>query len=112
MPDPTRSMLPTEVVQFLEAPGGHSLIVRGNAGTGKTTFALQVADEFYDRRKVHYLSTRVSDAALLRQFPWLAERTLAREGVGSHPRSGLGRLKGLGASEMVLPRREMTVSIG
>ncbi|HPD08686.1 MAG TPA: gas vesicle protein GvpD [Methanomassiliicoccales archaeon] len=112
MPDPTRSMLPTEVVQFLEAPGGHSLIVRGNAGTGKTTFALQVADEFYDRRKVHYLSTRVSDAALLRQFPWLAERTLTREGVGSHPRSGLGRLKGLGASEMVLPRREMTVSIG
>jgi len=112
MPEPSTSSLPSEIVRFLDNEGGHSLIVRGNAGTGKTTFVLQVAEEFKERQRVHYLSTRVSDSSLLRQFPWLAERLITREAGGTRRRSGFGRLKGMGSGDLVVPRKEMTVSIG
>ncbi len=109
-----RSTLPREVVQFLQNPGGHSLIIRGNAGTGKTTFVLEVAEQFKDLQHAHYLSTRVSDSALLRQFPWLQERLLKRDDAAApvRRRSGLGRLKGMGSGDMMSSRPEMTVSIG
>ncbi|HNX47055.1 MAG TPA: gas vesicle protein GvpD [Methanomassiliicoccales archaeon] len=112
MPDPSNSALPNEITRFLENPGGHSLIVRGNAGTGKTTFVLQVAEEFKDRQRAHYLSTRVSDSSLLRQFPWLADRLITREETSTRRRSGFGRLKGVGSGDLLVSRKEMTVSIG
>lgn len=112
MPEPSATSLPSEIVRFLENAGGHSLIVRGNAGTGKTTFVLQVAEEFKERQRAHYLSTRVSDSSLLRQFPWLGDRLIAREETGARRRSGFGRLKGMGTGDLVVPRKEMTVSIG
>ncbi|MCG7844402.1 MAG: AAA family ATPase, partial [Methanomassiliicoccales archaeon] len=101
-------------LRFLSNPGGHSLIVRGNAGTGKTTFVLQIAQEFKDSQGAYYLSTRVSDSALLNQFPWLKERLLNKDEMVSTPRkrSGLGRLKGIGSDEMISPRKEMAISIG
>ncbi|MCX6650465.1 MAG: hypothetical protein NT131_02250 [Methanomassiliicoccales archaeon] len=114
MNEMSASMLPPEIVQFLNNPGGHSLIVRGNAGTGKTTFALQVAEEFKDVQDSHYLSTRVSDSSLLHHFPWLEDRLLKRgdDGASRRQRSGLGHLKGVGSGEMLSSRSEMTVTIG
>lgn len=114
MNDDRTSALPSEIVRFLTNPGGHSLIVRGNAGTGKTTFVLQVAQEFKDRQGAYYLSTRVSDAALLNQFPWLEERLLKKPDLvdSSRKRSGLGKLKGVGSDEMLSPRKEMAITIG
>jgi KaiC/GvpD/RAD55 family RecA-like ATPase len=113
MTDQNALPLPLEIVSFLGNPGGHSLIVRGNAGTGKTTFALELAEAFKDRQGAYYLSTRVSDQALLQQFPWLGDRLLRREETGpGHHRSGLGRLKGVGSGEMLSSRREMGISIG
>ncbi len=112
MPEQTASSVPSEILRFLENAGGHSLIVRGNAGTGKTTFVLQVAEELKDRQRAHYLSARVSDSSLLRQFPWLGERLIVREEAGTRRRSGFGRLKGMGSGDLVVPRKEMTVSIG
>lgn len=106
------SAVPTEIVRFLESPGGHSLIVRGDAGTGKTTFVLQVAEEFRDRQKAYYLSTRVSDSSLIRQFPWLADRLVVGPGKSSRRRSGFCRLKGIRSEDLVVAQREMTVSIG
>jgi len=114
MNERSSSMLPSEIIRFLENLGGHSLIVRGNAGTGKTTFAIQLVEEFKDRQGAYYLSTRVSDSALLNQFPWLKDRLLSRtepEQDGKK-RSGLRRLKGLGSGEILSPRKEMSVSIG
>jgi KaiC/GvpD/RAD55 family RecA-like ATPase len=55
-------------------PGGHSLIIRGNAGTGKTTLALQMIEELAEIEDSFYFSTRVTDSILLDQFPWLAKR--------------------------------------
>ncbi len=66
--------LPAELRSFLIVRGGHSLIIRGNAGTGKTTLALQLIEELAEIENSFYFSTRVSDSVLLNQFPWLAGR--------------------------------------
>ncbi|QLH74079.1 MAG: hypothetical protein HPY73_00510 [Methanomassiliicoccales archaeon] len=70
---------PKEMLDFLRSPGGHSLIIKGEAGTGKTTFALQLIEEMFSEQIDYYLSTRVSDEALFRQFPWLREKARANE---------------------------------
>ena len=63
-----------ELINFFRASGGHSLLIKGDAGTGKTTLALQLIEELSDEQPDYYLSTRVSDEALFRQFPWLEEK--------------------------------------
>ena len=68
--------IPREVVDFFDKPGGRSLIIRGQAGTGKTTFALQLLEEISDPDSSFYLSTRVSDECLYIQFPWLKEKEM------------------------------------
>ncbi|HUL39563.1 MAG TPA: gas vesicle protein GvpD P-loop domain-containing protein, partial [Methanomassiliicoccales archaeon] len=69
--------LPAELRSFLLVRGGRSLIIRGNAGTGKTTLALQLVEELAEIENSFYFSTRVSDSVLLGQFPWLAGRLYA-----------------------------------
>ena len=66
--------IPAEVLRFFRTTGGHSVIVKGAAGTGKTTFALQLTEELGGISSSYYMSTRVSDASLYSQFPWLKER--------------------------------------
>ena len=73
----TRSF-PHEILSFMASPGGHSLILRGMAGTGKTTMALQIIEEMAHVQQSYYMSTRVSDQSLFNQFPWLKEKI--REG--------------------------------
>ncbi len=65
---------PKEIIKFLSSPGGHSLIVRGMAGTGKTTLALQMIEELAQLQQSYYMSTRVSDQSLFNQFPWLMDK--------------------------------------
>jgi KaiC/GvpD/RAD55 family RecA-like ATPase len=55
------------------------LILRGNAGVGKTTFALQAIEELDEIDNSFYFSTRVSDALLLTQFPWLAKKVYGED---------------------------------
>lgn len=61
--------LPQEVTSFLLRPPPETLLVRGLAGTGKTTFALTLLTAFPGRRI--YVTSRVSRAELARDFPWL-----------------------------------------
>ncbi|MCI4360279.1 MAG: hypothetical protein L3J91_01100 [Thermoplasmata archaeon] len=63
--------VPPEVLTFLNGKGGRSLIVKGGAGTGKTTFGLELLERAGKPQQSYYLSTRVGDEALYRQFPWL-----------------------------------------
>lgn len=65
--------LPPELIRFLEGAGGHSLVIKGEAGTGKTTLALQLIETMAGKQNQYYLSSRVSDESLFRQFPWLKE---------------------------------------
>jgi KaiC/GvpD/RAD55 family RecA-like ATPase len=66
--------LPTEIHRFFLNPGGHSLIVKGKAGTGKTTLVLQMLEEIFSGMDNFYLSSRVSDTSLYKQFPWLLSK--------------------------------------
>jgi KaiC/GvpD/RAD55 family RecA-like ATPase len=78
--DPAKAgRIPREIIEFFHGVGGHSLIVKGPAGTGKTTFALQLTEELGQVAASHYLSTRVSDASLYNQFAWLRERLKPHE---------------------------------
>jgi len=112
--------IPPEIFSFFTAPGGHSLIVRGTAGTGKTTFALQVIEDLSDIIAGYYVSTRVSDESLMVQFPWLRERMIKPIAMRSNLdddandriRGGLTKLKGIGASPLGPGHKEMTISIG
>jgi len=70
---------PGEILDFLRGEGGHSLLIKGKAGTGKTTLALQIIEELVDEQVDYYLSTRVSDESLYRQFPWLKEKIKQNE---------------------------------
>jgi KaiC/GvpD/RAD55 family RecA-like ATPase len=63
--------VPTEVITFLSGKGGRSLIIKGGAGTGKTTFGLELLERVGQPTRSYYLSTRIGDEALFRQFPWL-----------------------------------------
>ncbi len=68
--------VPPEIKEFLEKGGGSSVFFEGASGTGKTTIALQIIEELADPDKSFYLSTRVSDEALYKQFPWLEEKEM------------------------------------
>ena len=64
-------MIPEEIIQFFENPGGHSLIIKGPPGSGKTTLTLEILHEFLTKRKVLYLSVRIHDQVILEHFPWV-----------------------------------------
>ncbi len=68
--------IPPEIKDFLEKEGGSSVFLEGASGTGKTTLGLQIIEEIADPDKSFYLSTRVSDEALYKQFPWLEEKEM------------------------------------
>lgn len=61
--------LPQEVIHFLQRPPPETMLVRGLAGTGKTTFALTLLSAFPGRKV--YVTSRVSSKELGRDFPWL-----------------------------------------
>lgn len=68
--------IPKEIIKFLNKKGGASVFLKGSAGTGKTTLALQLIEEIGDPDESFYLSTRVSDESLYKQFPWLEEKEM------------------------------------
>ncbi len=113
--------IPPEIYRFFNNPGGHSLILRGSAGTGKTTFALQTIEDLSAVKNSYYLSTRVSDASLLDQFPWLGDKVEFSADDSTEeggPRGGkenlrkrLNRLKGL-EEESTPSDSEISLSFG
>jgi len=112
--------IPSEIFRFFTNPGGHSLILRGTAGAGKTTFALQTMEDMSELERSYYVSTRVSDDSLFAQFPWL-RANMGRGSVGldevngnntKSSRSGLKGLKGFDDHAIDISNGEMSVSIG
>ncbi len=110
---PNAGALPQGIIDFLLSPGGHSLLVKGEAGTGKTTMALQIIEALSDQQPEYYLSSRVSDIALYHQFPWLKERVqrnqLMRAGMAFLRRSWTKEeaREELGKVEPQVDRREL-----
>lgn len=71
--------IPKELQEFFRVDGSRSLIIKGPAGTGKTTLALQIMEDLGKPESSFYLTTRVSDEALFQQFPWLKEEEMRRK---------------------------------
>jgi len=63
------SSIPQEIVGALESQT-FSLHIKGSAGTGKTTMALELVRLFPEDGQAVYLSTRVSPDRLYKKFPW------------------------------------------
>ena len=113
----TGMRIPQEVFRFFTNPGGHSLILRGNAGAGKTTFALQIIEDLAAVEKSYYFPTRVSDANPYATVPWLKEKmdlflqANGRPGALPEevacPETGPSKLKGLSAEQASNGKNQM-----
>src|SRR5271157_3498995 len=72
-PEPSE-LIPQEIYEaFSREDIGYSLLVKGSAGVGKTTFALNLMCVFKNHEPI-YLSTRVAPSSLYMQFPWLKDQ--------------------------------------
>jgi len=63
---------PKELLKPL-SDGGFSLLVKGQAGTGKTTLTLEILSNMSKYGSVLYISTRVPPSFLYEKFPWIKE---------------------------------------
>ncbi|MCK4717056.1 MAG: hypothetical protein KAT70_00190, partial [Thermoplasmata archaeon] len=98
--DVSNGGVPSTITRFFENTGGHSLIIRGAAGTGKSTLALEILSLFGGLEKGKYISSRTSDEMLKNQFPWM----FSPGGMeGQHPftRDSLNKLEGLVQDGMI-----------
>src|SRR5579864_6747033 len=73
-----KSLLPSELVKFLNRRS-YSLLIKGEAATGKTILALSILKEFGAAGNYLYLSTRVSPSQLFENHPWLSELPKAKK---------------------------------
>jgi KaiC/GvpD/RAD55 family RecA-like ATPase len=63
------SNIPREIVEAFESQK-FSFHIKGSAGTGKTTLALEIAKQSQEKCAAIYLSARVTPDKFYRQFPW------------------------------------------
>jgi len=61
---------PIEIKKALSSPMGFTLLIKGKAGTGKTTLALGI---LADTINSLYYASRMSPNSLIEQFPWLID---------------------------------------
>ena len=64
------SRIPEDLLQFIRRDT-YSLLVKGFAGTGKTTLALTILNVLGIKNNFFYISTRLSPKQLLQYYPWL-----------------------------------------
>ena len=64
------SQIPDELLHFIRRDT-YSLLVKGFAGTGKTTLALTILNVLGIKNNFFYISTRTSPKQLFQYYPWL-----------------------------------------
>jgi KaiC/GvpD/RAD55 family RecA-like ATPase len=69
-----RIRIPREVANFLKQEGSQRLIVKGDAGTGKTIFVLSLLRYLSRYSQGVYVSTRVTHKDIYRYTPWVKEK--------------------------------------
>lgn len=79
------TVIPEEILSFFSDEGGRSLLVKGNTGTGKTTLALELMRRDYGIEKTEFISKRMGEKSLFRQYPWLKEK-LKKEDIVENAR--------------------------
>lgn len=63
--------IPDELNNFIKT--GHTLLIKGNAGTGKTTLALEIL-QCHESIDLVYFSTRTPPNILYEHYPWLKNK--------------------------------------
>ena len=63
--------MPDELMRFIQSDT-YSLLIKGFAGTGKTTLALTILKALESKSNFFYISTRISPKQLFQYYPWLA----------------------------------------
>lgn len=64
--------IPSELMEFVKRDT-YSLLIKGNAGTGKTTLALTILKALNIREDFQYISTRISPSQMYQYYPWLEQ---------------------------------------
>src|ERR687889_1312855 len=64
--------IPEDLLQFIRRDT-YSLLVKGFAGTGKTTLALTILNVLGIKKNFFYISTRLSPKQLFQYYPWLKD---------------------------------------
>jgi KaiC/GvpD/RAD55 family RecA-like ATPase len=64
------SQIPEDLMHFIRRDT-YSLLVKGFAGTGKTTLALTILNALGVKDNFFYISTRISPNQLFQYYPWL-----------------------------------------
>ena len=64
--------IPYELMQFVQR-NTYSLLIKGSAGTGKTTLSLTILRALKVKSNFFYISTRVSPKQLFLYYPWLGK---------------------------------------
>ena len=62
--------IPHELMQFVQR-NTYSLLIKGSAGTGKTTLSLTILRALKVKSNFFYISTRISPKQLFVYYPWL-----------------------------------------
>lgn len=65
--------IPDELSNFLQR--GHTVLIKGDAGTGKTTLALEIV-RYLEPTDCIYFSTRTPPSILYEYYPWLKQTTV------------------------------------
>lgn len=65
-------IIPNELMEFINKDT-YSLIIKGSAGTGKTTLSLTILRALEIKDNFFYICTRVSPKQLLTLYPWIAK---------------------------------------
>jgi KaiC/GvpD/RAD55 family RecA-like ATPase len=64
--------MPNELMRFIQRDT-YSLLIKGFAGTGKTTLALTILRALESKNNFFYISTRISPKQLFQYYPWLGK---------------------------------------
>ena len=64
--------IPEDLLHFIQRET-YSLLVKGFAGTGKTTLALTILNVLGIKNNFFYISTRISPKQLFQYYPWLKD---------------------------------------
>lgn len=62
------SSFPREISRFFAEDAGHTLLIHGTPGTGKTLFTLRILDLVRPQSEVLYVSTRVDQSTVCRMY--------------------------------------------
>ncbi|TFF98775.1 MAG: hypothetical protein EU547_00420 [Promethearchaeota archaeon] len=67
--------VPSEILQAFDQKG-FTLLIKGKAGTGKTTLSLEILENSENKDKI-YISTRITPNNIVKQYPWLDDESIS-----------------------------------